>query len=128
MHKSFKLISVFCLFRCGKNEQLSQNANQMELARISCLLFWSFVLVLIMCEFGQMVTEQFECFNDAIEQCDWYLFAHHDIQRMFSIVVSNTQQSTFLQSFGNIRCSRDSFKRVFHRIVHSCLSFQMHGN
>lgn len=100
----------------GVKKQLSQNANRMELARISNLLLWSFILVFITCEFSEMVTERFECFNDAIDQCDWYLFPH-DIQRMFLIVLANTQQSIFLQSFGNIPCSRDSFKRVFYRYM-----------
>lgn len=95
-------------------KKLSQNADQMELMRISILLFWS--IVFIACEFGEMVTERFEYFNEAIEQCNWYLFSL-DVQRVFVIVLSNTQQSIFLKGFGNIALSRDTFKRVLEILL-----------
>lgn len=58
-----------------------------------------------------MVTKEFDSFNQTIGQCDWYSFPH-EIQQMFLIVLTNTQQSTFIQGFGNISCTRELFKRV----------------
>ena len=98
-------------------KQLDQNVNQMELIRTSVLLFWSLAMTFVACEFGEMLTNQFCCFNETIEQCDWYAFPHK-IQRIFVVVVANTQQPTYIHSFGNIPCSRDSFKRV--SILLSC--------
>lgn len=101
------------LCRWINKKKLSKNANQIEVVRISVLLSWSLIMLFILCEFGELMAQRFERFDETIEQCDWYLYPH-DIQRLFVIVLSNTQRSTYLRGFGNVPCARDSFKRVFH--------------
>lgn len=58
-----------------------------------------------------MLIREFNKFNDAFCTCKWYYFSL-EMQKMLLIVVANTQQPIFIQGFGNIPCTRDSFKKV----------------
>lgn len=89
----------------------SPNWNVMELLRIQVLVFWAFVLIFLFCEFGGMVNNQFEVFNEELEQCAWYSFSI-EMQRIFVILTVNAQQSTFLQGYANVVCVRPTFKTV----------------
>ena len=60
---------------------------------------------------GEMVTNQFGKFNDALDQCSWYLFSVK-MQQKFVVVVSNAQQSTTIRGYGNTLCARLSLKTV----------------
>lgn len=62
-------------------------------------------------ELGEMLMRKFNEFNDAFYQCKWYFFSI-EMQKMLLIVIANTQQPIFVQGFGNISCTRDSFKKV----------------
>lgn len=64
-----------------------------------------------MCEFGQQLTSQFQAFDDAFCRCKWYSFPI-ELQQLLVIVMSNTQQLAYMQSYGNIQCTRESFKEV----------------
>lgn len=77
------------------------------------LILTSFVLMFFICEFGERLSHYFNTFDDAFGQCRWYLFPI-EMQRMLVIATINTQQPVIIQSFGNIPCTRDSFKRVWN--------------
>lgn len=62
-------------------------------------------------EVGEMVTNQFEQFNDALNQCQWFLFPKK-VQQMLVIFIANTQQPPIIQGYANRLCARDTFKRV----------------
>lgn len=49
--------------------------------------------------------------NEFIYNCDWDQFPS-DIQRMLRIIMINAQRPVFFQGFGNILCTRDTFKKV----------------
>lgn len=72
---------------------------------------WSFTFILIFCEFGATVIEQFELLNDELNKSNWYLFST-DVQRMFSFLMANTQKSSCIRGFGNISCTRAALKKV----------------
>lgn len=74
-------------------------------------MFWSFVIIFCICEFGEQLTQQFQVFDDALCKFKWYLMPT-EMQRMLVIVMSNTQQASFMYGYGNIECTRDSFKQV----------------
>lgn len=57
------------------------------------------------------VSEQFDLLDDALCDCDWYLFPMK-MQQMFIIVMAGTQQPTIVQGFGNVLCTRETFKKV----------------
>lgn len=83
----------------------------MEIAKTLILLFWSSAAVALFCEFGQMVTEQFEMFDDELKRCQWYLFPI-EMQRSFGIAVANSQQSMNIRGFGNMKRTREALKNV----------------
>lgn len=64
------------------------------------------------CEPGQRVTNQFECFGAEFGRCKWNKLPI-EIQRVYLIFLTDTQQPKILQSFGGMhKCTRDTFKQV----------------
>lgn len=63
------------------------------------------------CHFGQNIHEQFAELDGAIYGSDWY---RYDInaQRMIPMILSATQEPPILMAFGNVECTRESFKNV----------------
>lgn len=72
---------------------------------------WIFVLTLAFCDPGQRVTNQFEEFGEELSRCDWYSIPI-EIQRIYLIFLSDTQQPKIIQSYGGIACTRDTCKKV----------------
>lgn len=72
---------------------------------------WSFVMIFFFCEFGAMVTNQFNRFNEELDQCDWYLFPV-ELQRTLLIVMINTQNPIIIRGYGNTLCTRDALKQA----------------
>lgn len=60
---------------------------------------------------------QFELFNDALYQCKWY-FLPIELRRMLVTIMSNAQYPTHMRGYGNIECTRDSFKEVFSILIY----------
>ena len=79
------------------------------MVRLIVLMLWPLILIFGTCEYGEMMTEQFNDLGDLICQCDWYYFPM-EMQRTFLIVVINAQQPTMIYSFENTPCARDTFK------------------
>lgn len=71
----------------------------------------SFVAIFFFCEIGEMVSSQFIVFDEKLYQCDWHSFPI-EMQRMFVLMLSSTQQIPIIQGFGNTKCTRDAFKTV----------------
>lgn len=83
----------------------------------------------MICEMTQRIATEFDEFNDAIKQYDWYLY-RNEIQRMFLILIVFMQQETVFKCFGNFSCSRVAFKQVsqifngnFNRINSNSLKY-----
>lgn len=88
------------------------NSNRLLNLMLPLLLtVWSFMLISIVCESGERVTEQFSKYNDTLNQCNWYLLPV-DIQQMLLIFIADVQQPIHIRGYGNIICTRDSFKQV----------------
>lgn len=119
MRRFFVLISIIsnsnlsfsCEFERGKT--IDSVPNLIELAKVLTMILWSFGYISIYCEFGEMLTQQYELFNDELSQCNWYLFSI-EIQQLLLITMANSQQPTKIRGFGNAICSRDSLKRVIN--------------
>lgn len=73
--------------------------------------FYAFGVVLIICELGQRLTHEFERIDDEIDQFDWYLFPPQ-IQRLLPIIMIASRQEVFLECFGSITGTRETFKKV----------------
>lgn len=63
------------------------------------------------CETGQDVSDRSNKFGDEIYKCDWYLLPHK-LQRMLIIILINAQEPVYIRGFGNVECTRESFKQV----------------
>lgn len=81
------------------------------MVRLVVLMFWPVAMIFGFCEYGEMLTKQFDVLGDQLCQCDWYLFPMK-MQQMFLIVVVNAQQPTIVLSFESTSCARDTFKKV----------------
>lgn len=71
----------------------------------------AFLCMFALCMFGENLAGQFNALDDALSQCKWYLFPI-DVKRMLITLMSNTQQTVALLGYGNIECTRDTFKNV----------------
>lgn len=90
----------------------SENESSLtELIPPLILALSSFGPLLLYCEFGSAVTDEFESFSNELYQCKWYLYPI-EIKQMMVIFIAETQDTVFVQGFGNIVCVRDSFKKV----------------
>lgn len=105
----------FVSFSLAKSEQNSNPSDLLELMIPVILVFWSFVIIYFYCNHGEMMTTQFNDFNEQVCQCNWY-FLPMEIQKMLLILLSATGQPVLIRGYGSIVCTRDSFKNVsIHR-------------
>lgn len=88
-------------------------------------MFWSFAICAFFCEFGEWVTNKFNCFDDEIYRCDWYLLPLNT-QKLHLILMQNTQQPALIEGYANIWCLRDTFKKVhfIRRFVFKLIHFR----
>lgn len=74
-------------------------------------MVWAFVMIFIFCEHSEQMINEFEAFDQKLGLCTWYPLPL-EMQRMYLIFVSNTQQPKIIRGYGDILCTRDTFKRV----------------
>lgn len=65
----------------------------------------------MICEYGQRLTNAFNEFDEAIYRCKWYSLPL-EAQQMLALLMTNTQQLAYMKSYGNVQCTRDTFKNV----------------
>lgn len=100
--------------------QVDHVLGPLELSITLAILFVVFAYLYMFCELGEKVSKQFEMFDDALSQCNWYAFPLK-IQRILIIFMANSQDPAFLRGYGNILCTRETFKKVIRSFV-LCLS------
>lgn len=91
--------------------QWEDNTNVIGMVTMAITIFWSVTLDFLFCDFGQRVTNRYAVFGDQLCKCHWYLLPI-EMQRIYSGFLLNTQQELFIQSYGDIVCSRNTFKMV----------------
>lgn len=84
-------------------------------------MFWLLALMYTLCQFGQQMTDQFSSFEHTIVGTDWYTFPI-DMQRHFIIIMKTGQDPVELKGFGNVYCSRETFKKVILFFKLNCTS------
>lgn len=87
---------------------------------LSVLVIMSFAIIFAFCELGAQVTHQFNSLDDVLCQVKWYILPI-EVQRMVIMFMLDAQQAVFLRGYGNIVCSRDSFKNVWSLKLNSNL-------
>lgn len=74
-------------------------------------MFWSFLIIFIVCEFGERLSYTFDEIIDAYEQFRWYLFPRK-VQHMQPILLSVAQRPVKVNVFGSISCGRITLRDV----------------
>lgn len=103
-------------------------SNPLDVVWILCAfaeMFWSFAFLFFFCEFGEMVTNQFDQFDDELPQCNWYRFSM-EMQQLYLMFIINTQTPTNIRGFGNLLCTRAVFKTVLDSLEIFKLNSQIH--
>lgn len=75
------------------------------------MVIYAGVGVILFCELGETIRNQFELYNEELNRCNWYLYSLK-MQRMILTFVSITQQSTVIRGYGNKLCARVTAKEV----------------
>lgn len=91
------------------------DANFLEMVPLIFLLIWMTIFVLLLCETGTRMTQQFNALSDELSRCDWYLMTI-GMQQMYLIFLSDTQNAIKMLSFANIPCERETSKKVFSNV------------
>lgn len=89
----------------------SDDENLFEIAVLLLATFWIVALLFLLCEPDTRMTNPFKMFNDEAGRCDWYALPT-DLQRMYLILVSDTQHAVIICSYGGITCERHTLKKV----------------
>lgn len=76
-----------------------------------CMMFWSFSIIFVYCEFGERMSNGFNEINDSICCVNWYTFPIN-MQRMIPNILIIAQKPVVLDAFGKISCKREVFTNV----------------
>lgn len=68
-------------------------------------------LIFFSCEFGEMLSDEFSRVNDLFYECNWHLLSAQ-VQRVFKMILADTQQPVIIKGYGNVSCLRETFKKV----------------
>lgn len=106
----FKLIAPYLFPTYLKTAD--STTTPLDVIEILVALFACCIWMALFCEFGEMITGQFIAFNDdELSQLSWYLFSV-ELQRLLVIFMAFTQKPMTVRGSGNIKCTRESFKKV----------------
>lgn len=108
-----RLISIDLFFPNGNKYYLksAQNANPIELIFTLFRMVASFLFILFMCEFGETASDQFELFEDELNQSMWYTMPI-EMQQLLLTFMSTTRRPAIFRGYGNFECTRETFKKV----------------
>ncbi|XP_055296830.1 odorant receptor 22c-like [Sitodiplosis mosellana] len=73
----------------------------------SPIIFWLYLF----CHFGDQLTESFGNVDNAFYQLSWYELPL-DMQKCIPMAISLAQKEIYLQGFGSINCTKDTFKKI----------------
>lgn len=88
-----------------------ENVNLIELLFAIITTSASFLIIFSMCEFGEMVNNRFDLFDDELCECKWYTFPI-ELQKLLLTFMSNTQREAIIRGIGSTECNREAFKKV----------------
>lgn len=74
-------------------------------------MLWAFGVIALYCEFSERVITAFDEFSDELDRCNWYLLPNR-LQQTYLTFLLDTQQPKMIQGYGNISCTRATFKMV----------------
>lgn len=109
--------SFFITHQCAK---VSDQSNPADLVMPLNFSFWAFTVLYFYCNFGEMLSQESQVFNDELWQCNWYLLPIK-VQRMLVMFMIDTEQPMSIHGYGNIECSRNTFRKVDALVSHQSI-------
>lgn len=91
--------------------QSQPNFNPIDLIAPIVGTLWPFIAIFFFCESGEMVTDQFDSYENEFHECNWY-FLPLDVQQHLVIFISDLQQIKHIRGYANVLCTREYFKKV----------------
>ncbi|XP_031618108.1 odorant receptor 94a-like [Contarinia nasturtii] len=74
-------------------------------------LFWTFVLMFLLCYSGQEVTGAFDDLMYEVYQCEWDSFPH-PLRRILPILLIFMKEPVQIIAYGGVNCSLKRFKKI----------------
>lgn len=69
------------------------------------------LIIFLICNIGEQLIGEFEMFEQKLCNCKWYLMSA-EMQQLYLTFSLYAQQMPRIQCFGNISCTRETFKMV----------------
>lgn len=110
-HSQIVLFMRFIWFFCIIHFQSKESLEFGILTDLCNKLLYAYGLLAVYCEVGHRLSAKFEGLSDILCECDLHLLPI-DLQRQIPIVLFFMQNTPALTSYGNLGCSRETFKRV----------------
>lgn len=98
---------LFCLIYF----QAEKSLDFQLLADFCIKILYAYGILSVYCEIGEQLGTKFDELGDALYQCEFEALPI-DVQRTIPIILSFMQNSPALAAYGNLKCSRETFKRV----------------
>lgn len=83
----------------------------MVITSVGVIGFYSFAGSFVYCEISECMSSTFDGLYDEFKQFEFYLLPA-DLQRSMVIIINTMQQPIIIHGFGNVPCSRETFKKV----------------
>lgn len=113
--KEIRVVSdILCLIRFFsffKFQSESDTSSLLLLLMTIIYACYAFGSVFIACELCEQTSKLFIEIDDIMCQLDWYHFPY-EVQKMLPTILIMTQKPFEIECFGDITCSRDTFKKV----------------
>lgn len=93
------------------NQQSKSEIDYIALLVTIGEVFHALFTVGLVCEMGERACDMFFMIDDTIEETDWYLYST-GIQRMLPAIMIVTQKPIYVELFGSITASRETFQGV----------------
>lgn len=110
-HIAFLLHLFLWMFHLCFHSKLSSNPSTAGILISTLMICWTLLFLFFCCELGEMVANRLNSLDNELCRCDWHVFSV-EMRRFYIITMCNTQQATIIRGYGNMVCTRDSFKKV----------------
>lgn len=102
-------LSFLCLLKWDDDPKL------FEIMILSIGTLWIFAVNLMVCDFGERMTSQFDQFSVKYAQCKW-ISLPIEMQRIYLMFLLDTQQPKHIRTYSGIVCTRETSKQVKDRL------------
>lgn len=108
---------IFIEFPFQTDHQSRQEIDYLALLVTISEVFDVIIAVGTACELGERTNEMFGAIDDTFNETDWYLYPI-EVQRMLSAVMIVAQKPIYVELFGSVTASRETFRQASTTMTH----------